>query len=181
VTGVAGAVVAAQSAGDEMVYTPKVSFTVNGQNRDFDVDNRTTLLDALRGHLHLTGTKKGCDHGQCGACTVIVDGRRLDSCLTLAVMHEGDEITTIEGLGRPGVLHSMQAAFVKHCLLEMGYFADAAAGSLTAGSRCNRRPSEYWVHARRHQGHCRTLPSLGELIGPLVATPAINPKPASRG
>ena len=79
----------------------KVSFTVNGKARELELDTRTTLLDALREHLHLTGTKKGCDHGQCGACTVIVDGRRINSCLTLAVMHEGDSITTIEGLGTP--------------------------------------------------------------------------------
>jgi xanthine dehydrogenase YagT iron-sulfur-binding subunit len=112
---------AAQSTGDEAAYTSKVSFTVNGQARDLDIDNRTTLLDALREHLHLTGTKKGCDHGQCGACTVIVDGRRLNSCLTLAIMHEGDEITTIEGLGKPGDLHPMQAAFIKHDGFQCGY------------------------------------------------------------
>ena len=80
----------------------KVSFNVNGKPRELELDTRTTLLDALREHLHLTGTKKGCDHGQCGACTVIVDGRRINSCLTLAVMHEGDSITTIEGLGHAG-------------------------------------------------------------------------------
>ncbi len=102
VTGVAAGGAAAQSAGNAMNYTSKMSFTVNGERRNLDVDNRTTLLDALREHLHLTGTKKGCDHGQCGACTVMVDGRRINSCLTLAVMHEGDEITTIEGLGQPG-------------------------------------------------------------------------------
>ncbi len=99
----------------------KVSFTVNGQSRALDLDTRTTLLDALREHLHLTGTKKGCDHGQCGACTVIVDGRRINSCLTLAVMHEGDSITTIEGLGTPAHLHPMQAAFVKHDGYQCGY------------------------------------------------------------
>ncbi|UXN66018.1 aldehyde dehydrogenase iron-sulfur subunit (plasmid) [Phyllobacterium sp. A18/5-2] len=111
----------AQSAGNEMTLTSKVSLTVNGEGRSLEVDNRTTLLDALREHLHLTGTKKGCDHGQCGACTVMVDGRRINSCLTLAVMHEDDEITTIEGLGQPGNLHPMQAAFVKHDGFQCGY------------------------------------------------------------
>lgn len=104
-----------------MAYTSKVSFAVNGEKRDLDVDNRTSLLDALREHLHLTGTKKGCDHGQCGACTVMVDGHRINSCLTLAVMHEGDQITTIEGLGQPENLHPMQAAFVKHDGFQCGY------------------------------------------------------------
>ena len=99
----------------------KVSFDVNGKLRELELDTRTTLLDALREHLHLTGTKKGCDHGQCGACTVIVDGRRINSCLTLAVMHEGDSITTIEGLGTPENLHPMQAAFVKHDGYQCGY------------------------------------------------------------
>ena len=99
----------------------KVSFTVNGKPRDLDVDPRTTLLDALREGLHLGGTKKGCDHGQCGACTVILEGRRINSCLTLAVMHEGSEITTIEGLGTPDRLHPMQAAFVKHDGYQCGY------------------------------------------------------------
>jgi xanthine dehydrogenase YagT iron-sulfur-binding subunit len=99
----------------------KVSFTVNGTRQEFELDNRTTLLDALREHLHLTGTKKGCDHGQCGACTVMVGGRRINSCLTLAIMHDGDEVTTIEGLGQPGNLHPMQAAFVKHDGFQCGY------------------------------------------------------------
>jgi xanthine dehydrogenase YagT iron-sulfur-binding subunit len=79
----------------------RVSFHVNGQERVLELDTRTTLLDALLEHLQLTGSKKGCDHGQCGACTVMVNGRRVHSCLTLAVMHEGDEVTTIEGLGQP--------------------------------------------------------------------------------
>jgi xanthine dehydrogenase YagT iron-sulfur-binding subunit len=111
----------AQTAEPETPFSSKVSLTVNGEVRDLDIDTRTSLLDALREHLHLTGTKKGCDHGQCGACTVIVDGRRINSCLTLAVMHEGDTITTIEGLGRPGDLHPMQAAFVKHDGFQCGY------------------------------------------------------------
>ncbi len=101
--------------------TMPVTFTVNGKRRELDLDPRVTLLDALREHLHLTGSKKGCDHGQCGACTVMVDGKRINSCLTLAVMHDGDAITTIEGLGKPGDLHPMQAAFVKHDGYQCGY------------------------------------------------------------
>ena len=98
-----------------------VMLRVNGTEHRLALDPRTTLLDALREHLHLTGTKKGCDHGQCGACTVIVNGRRINSCLTLAVMHEGDSITTIEGLGTPENIHPMQAAFVKHDGYQCGY------------------------------------------------------------
>jgi xanthine dehydrogenase YagT iron-sulfur-binding subunit len=99
----------------------KVTLNVNGKARALDLDIRTTLLDALREHLKLTGTKKGCDHGQCGACTIIVDGRRINSCLTLAVMHEGSTITTIEGLGTADKLHPMQAAFIKHDGYQCGY------------------------------------------------------------
>ncbi|WP_315126670.1 aldehyde dehydrogenase iron-sulfur subunit PaoA [Comamonas antarctica] len=98
-----------------------VNLKVNGKAQQLALDPRTTLLDALREHLHLTGSKKGCDHGQCGACTVIVDGRRLNACLTLAVMHEAAEVTTIEGLGQPGQLHPLQAAFVKHDGYQCGY------------------------------------------------------------
>jgi xanthine dehydrogenase YagT iron-sulfur-binding subunit len=109
------------AAPSTMPSTMKVAFEVNGRPRELEVDTRTTLLDALREHLHLTGTKKGCDHGQCGACTVIVDGHRINSCLTLAVMHEGGKVTTIEGLGTPDHLHPMQAAFVKHDGYQCGY------------------------------------------------------------
>jgi xanthine dehydrogenase YagT iron-sulfur-binding subunit len=99
----------------------KVSLSVNGKAHELNLDTRTTLLDALREHLHLTGSKKGCDHGQCGACTVIAGGRRINACLTLAVMHQGDSITTIEGLGTPDKLHPMQAAFVKSDGYQCGY------------------------------------------------------------
>jgi len=98
-----------------------VRLKVNGRTHRLTLDPRTTLLDALREHLHLTGSKKGCDHGQCGACTVLVDGVRINSCLSLAVMHDGDDVTTVEGLGTPDKLHSMQAAFVKHDGYQCGY------------------------------------------------------------
>ena len=101
--------------------TQPVSLHINGQAHTIQITPWTTLLDALREYLDLTGTKKGCDHGQCGACTVIVDGRRINSCLTLAVMHEGAQVTTIEGLGNPQRLHPMQAAFVRHDGYQCGY------------------------------------------------------------
>ena len=112
---------AQQARSDAVRQGFEVSFEVNGKLSNLQLDTRTTLLDALREHLHLTGTKKGCDHGQCGACTVIVNGVRINSCLTLAVMHQGDKITTIEGLGTPDQLHPMQAAFVKHDGYQCGY------------------------------------------------------------
>ena len=110
-----------QAAPAAAAATQSVRLRVNGKDYPLKLDPRTTLLDALRERLHLTGSKKGCDQGQCGACTVIVDGRRIVSCLTLAVMQEGHEITTIEGLGKPGNLHPMQAAFVKHDGYQCGF------------------------------------------------------------
>jgi xanthine dehydrogenase YagT iron-sulfur-binding subunit len=105
---------------EELVMS-EVSLTINKTPYQLKLDARTTLLDLLREHLHLTGTKKGCDHGQCGACTVLVDGRRINSCLSLAVQHEGDAVTTIEGLGSPENLHEMQEAFIKHDGYQCGY------------------------------------------------------------
>jgi xanthine dehydrogenase YagT iron-sulfur-binding subunit len=98
-----------------------VTLRINGADHALSLDPRVTLLDALREHLHLTGTKKGCDQGQCGACTVLVNGRRINSCLTLAVMHDGDEVTTIEGLGTPDNLHAMQKSFLDHDGYQCGY------------------------------------------------------------
>jgi xanthine dehydrogenase YagT iron-sulfur-binding subunit len=98
-----------------------VALKINGQEHKLQLDPRTTLLDALREHLQLTGSKKGCDHGQCGACTVLVNGRRINSCLSLAIVHEGDEITTIEGLAKGDELHPVQAAFLEHDGFQCGY------------------------------------------------------------
>jgi xanthine dehydrogenase YagT iron-sulfur-binding subunit len=111
----------------EWAATPETKKTmpavegVNGKKYDLRIDPRTTLLDCLREHLHLTGSKKGCDHGQCGACTVHVNGRRMNSCLCLAAMYQDDEITTIEGVGQPGNLHPIQEAFVAHDAYQCGY------------------------------------------------------------
>ena len=125
VPGVAGAAEAARTATGAGASPPpvlmQVSLEINGQRHSLELDTRTTLLDALREHLHLTGTKKGCDHGQCGACTVMLDGQRINACLTLAVMHDGASITTIEGLGTPDKLHPMQAAFIAHDGFQCGY------------------------------------------------------------
>ena len=114
-----------------------VTFTVNGTRHALALDPRSTLLDALRDHLDLTGTKKGCDHGQCGACTVLVDGRRVNSCLTLAVMKDGAPVTTIEGLAKDGALHPLQQAFIDHDAFQCGYCTPgqicSAAGLIAEG------------------------------------------------
>jgi xanthine dehydrogenase YagT iron-sulfur-binding subunit len=121
-TGLAPSAVAQQATtADPPPSTVEVTLAINGQTRRLQLDTRTALLDALREHLGLTGSKKGCDHGQCGACTVLMDGRRINSCLTLAVVAQGHEITTIEGLGDPDHLHPMQAAFLHHDGYQCGY------------------------------------------------------------
>ncbi|WP_293680519.1 2Fe-2S iron-sulfur cluster-binding protein [uncultured Phenylobacterium sp.] len=99
----------------------RTTITVNGEARSLDLDTRTTLLDMLREHLKLTGAKKGCDHGQCGACTVLVNGARINSCLTLAVSHDGDEVVSIEGVGTVGRLHPVQQAFLAEDAFQCGY------------------------------------------------------------
>jgi len=118
---IAGEPTAARKASSRMTPRMQVSLTVNGQAETLDLDPRVTLLDALREHLHLTGTKKGCDRGQCGACTVIVDGRRLNSCLALAISHDGADILTIEGVARGDRLHPVQEAFLAHDGLQCGF------------------------------------------------------------
>jgi xanthine dehydrogenase YagT iron-sulfur-binding subunit len=119
------------------VVTRRVSLRVNGERVRLDLDIRATLLDALREQLHLFGTKKGCDHGQCGACTVHVNGRRVLSCLTLAVMHESDDILTIEGLERDDVLHPVQEAFIEHDAFQCGY---CTAGQIMSAAALLNEP-----------------------------------------
>lgn len=110
-----------------------LTLTINQQDYEFDnLDPRTTLLDVCRHHLHITGPKKGCDHGQCGACTMLINGRRINSCLTLAVMHDGDEITTIEGIGMPESLSELQQAFKDHDAFQCGYCTPGQICSATA-------------------------------------------------
>jgi len=113
--------VAPEPATPEIPGTVPLALRINGTTHRVRIDPRATLLDTLRETVHLTGTKKGCDHGQCGACTVHVNGERVNSCLRLALMHDGDDITTIEGLGAPQALHRMQAAFVEHDGYQCGY------------------------------------------------------------
>jgi xanthine dehydrogenase YagT iron-sulfur-binding subunit len=135
----AGTSAAARPRGETIPVPEKipVTLTVNGVERQLTVAPWTTLLDALREHLDLTGTKKGCDHGQCGACTVLVDGRRVNSCLTLAVMKDGEKVTTIEGLATDGALHPLQQAFIDHDAFQCGYCTPgqicSAAGLLAEG------------------------------------------------
>lgn len=112
--------------------TRSTTLTINGETHVVNVDHRTTLLDLLRHHLDLTGTKKGCDHGQCGACTIIVNDRRINACLTLACMHDGDDITTIEGLGTPDDMSALQRAFIKHDGFQCGYCTAGQICSATA-------------------------------------------------
>jgi xanthine dehydrogenase YagT iron-sulfur-binding subunit len=114
-----------------------IRLRINGEDRGFDVESTVTLLDLLREHAGLTGTKKGCDHGQCGACTVLQDGRRINACLTLAVMQDGHEVTTIEGLAEGDTLHPLQQAFIDHDAFQCGYCTPgqicSAAGLVAEG------------------------------------------------
>ena len=133
----------------------KVNLKINGKNYALDLDPRVTLLDALRERLHLTGSKKGCDHGQCGACTVLVNGRRINSCLTLAVMHEGDEITTIEGIANGDELHPVQAAFIEHDGFQCGYCTPGQICSAVALLKENHANSDGEIREWMSGNICR--------------------------
>lgn len=121
VGGVSSSPPAMRNTDDQAPTLMQVRLNVNSQVHDLTIDSRTTLLDALREHLDMKGTKKGCDHGQCGACTVLIDGRRTNACLSLALIHDGQAITTIEGLSRDDQLHPLQAAFIEHDGFQCGY------------------------------------------------------------
>ncbi len=132
-----------------------VTLRVNGKKYELHLEPRVTLLDCLRERLEFTGTKKGCDHGQCGACTVHINGRRVNSCLTLAAMHEGDEIITIEGIGQPGNLHPMQAAFVEHDGYQCGACTSGQIMSAVALLKENCGPSDDDVKQAMYGNICR--------------------------
>jgi xanthine dehydrogenase YagT iron-sulfur-binding subunit len=142
----------AAGAADESV---NVHLKINGKSYALKVDPRVTLLDALRERLQLTGSKKGCDHGQCGACTVLVNGRRINSCLTLAAMHEGDEITTIEGLANGEDLHPMQAAFVEQDGFQCGYCTPGQICSAVALLKENHANSDAEIREWMSGNICR--------------------------
>jgi len=135
--------------------TCTISLELNGERRELQVQPWTTLLDLLRDQLGLTGTKKGCDHGQCGACTVLLDGRRINSCLTLAVMHDGASLTTIEGLASDATLHPLQAAFVKHDAFQCGYCTPGQICSATGLAAENRASSRDEIREHMSGNLCR--------------------------
>jgi xanthine dehydrogenase YagT iron-sulfur-binding subunit len=143
------------AAGAPAAGTVPLTLRVNGKNRVLRVDPRTTLLDCLRENLNLPGTKKGCDHGQCGACTVHVNGQRVNSCLSFAVMHSADEITTIEGIGQPEHLHPMQAAFVEHDGYQCGYCTSGQIMSAVAVLGEPVGPSDEDVKQAMYGNICR--------------------------
>ena len=151
----AAAPAAAEHDEAAVVRSGPVTMNINGQDHHLDLDTRTTLLDCLRENLNLPGTKKGCDHGQCGACTVHVNGRRVNSCLSFAVMHAGDKITTIEGLGSPEHMHPMQAAFVEHDAYQCGYCTSGQIMSAVAAVKEGFGPTDDDVRHAVYGNICR--------------------------
>ena len=151
----AAAVPAASDGKSPPAGAVPISLKVNGQDHHLQLDPRTTLLDCLRENLNLPGTKKGCDHGQCGACTVHVNGRRVNSCLSFAMMHAGDHITTIEGLGSPEKLHPMQAAFVEFDAYQCGYCTSGQIMSAVAAIKEPCGPSDDDVKHAMYGNICR--------------------------
>ncbi|MEH6493851.1 (2Fe-2S)-binding protein [Halopseudomonas sp.] len=148
--------------GVKTVATCPLSIEINGHPRQLEVYPWTTLLDLLREQLHLTGTKKGCDHGQCGACTVLLNGKRINSCLTLAVMHDGASLTTVEGLAKGDELHPMQTAFVKHDAFQCGYCTPGqlcSAVGMTAEGRANT-PDELREQMSGNLCRCGAYPNI---------------------
>src|SRR5215218_9815997 len=153
------------------VPSSEVVLSVNGRDHPLRLDNRTSLLDALRDHLGLTGTKKGCDHGQCGACTVLIDGRRMNACLLLAVMQDGRAITTIEGLAENGRLSPIQAAFVEHDAFQCGYCTPGqimSASALIEEGRARTR-AEIREHMSGNICRCGAYPNIVDAIEDLLA------------
>src|SRR6266702_2446181 len=143
------------SAGHAASDSVNVHLKINGKAYTLDIDPRVTLLDALRERLHLTGSKKGCDHGQCGACTVLVNGRRINSCLSLAIMHEGEEITTIEGLADGEELHPLQSAFIDHDGFQCGYCTPGQICSAVALLKENHANSDGEIREWMSGNICR--------------------------
>ena len=149
----------------------QITVTVNGEERSVVVDTRTTLLDLLREHLGLTGAKKGCDHGQCGACTVLIDGRRANACLALAVAHDGAEILTVEGLADGDALHPLQAAFIERDALQCGYCTPgqlcSAAGMLAEARAEGAALDGHEIRERMSGNLCRcgAYPNIVAAIG----------------
>ena len=148
------------------IVTQRITLQINGESHPLDIDTRATLLDTLREYLQLPGTKKGCDHGQCGACTVHVNGRRIVSCLTLAVMHDGDEITSIEGLARDGELHPMQDAFIEHDAFQCGYCTAGQIMSAVAllGEPCGASDDDVRESMSGNLCRCGAYPNIVDAV-----------------
>ena len=168
-----------QVAGIEVGHTRRITLTINGDERTFEVPLWTSLLDLLRDRLDLTGTKKGCDHGQCGACTVLVDGRRINSCLKLAVTLDGSKITTIEGMADEGKLHPLQDAFIRHDGFQCGYCTPgqicSAQGLINEGKARTRDDIREWMSGNlcRCGAYCNIVDAIEDVLHGRVSEPRL--------